>query len=69
MDRERVISSNIFSVGYDENSETLEIEFHDGSIYEYYGVPKSLYESFIGSSSLGSFLHRHLKSYPYQKQN
>ena len=43
MERERVTSSNIFSVGFDENSETLEIEFHDGSIYEYYGVPKSLW--------------------------
>ena len=40
MDRYSVASSNISAVGYDEQSETLEVEFLNGSIYQYYNVPE-----------------------------
>lgn len=61
MTRQQVNSSNIESIGFDEGSQTLEIEFHTGAIYQYYSVPKSLYEDFIRASSHGSFFHIHIK--------
>lgn len=39
MNRNPVSSSNVKSVGYDSESSRLEVEFHHGGIYQYYGVP------------------------------
>jgi len=68
MDRQAVSSSNLASVGYDPNSNTLEIQFHSGGIYQYTGVPEYVYEELMSASSLGSFFARSIKnSYPYQQ--
>jgi hypothetical protein len=42
MNREAVTSSNIASIGYDEDSQTLEIEFLNGGLYQYFDVPPNL---------------------------
>jgi len=69
MYRTLVSSSNVCSVGYDIDSAVLEVEFDGGDVYQYYGVPHYLYEQFMAASSLGSFLHEHIRpSYRYQKQ-
>ena len=36
-----VESSHLVSMDYDSKTEVLEIEFHDGSVYQYKKVPKS----------------------------
>lgn len=55
-------------MGYDPQSETLEIEFLKGGIYEYRGVPEPLYEKFMQASSKGKFLHAYIKNrYPYTR--
>lgn len=36
-----VPSSNIVSIGYEEN--TLYVQFHSGTLYAYYNVPESVY--------------------------
>jgi hypothetical protein len=61
MDRTAVSSSNITSVGYDANSETLEIEFNSGGIYQYYNFPQFMYDQFMQSGSLGTFFHANIK--------
>ncbi|MEI9477587.1 MAG: KTSC domain-containing protein [Deltaproteobacteria bacterium] len=61
MQRIPVASSNLASVGYDLASLTLEIEFHSGSIYQYFNVPESLYTRLMSASSLGVFFHAHIK--------
>ncbi len=61
MNREWVSSSNIRSIGYDSSSETLEIEFHSGDVYQYFSVPQSIYKALMSASSHGSFLARHIK--------
>ena len=38
-----VESSHLVSMDYDSNTEILEIEFHDGSVYQYSKVPKSIW--------------------------
>ena len=66
MEREPVISSNISSVGYDPSSETLEIEFTNGSVYEYCGVPYEEYLELMDAGSIGEYFHQHIRnSYPY----
>ncbi|WP_140132871.1 KTSC domain-containing protein, partial [Vibrio parahaemolyticus] len=51
MERIAVSSSNLVSVGYDEGTMTLEVEFNNG-IYQYYDVPLYIYEELMGAASL-----------------
>ena len=50
-----VASSNVASVGYDPKTETLEVGFFDGSVYQYYNVPANMYYQFMKSGSKGRF--------------
>ena len=68
MERSQVISSNVASIGYDENTQTLEVEFLNRSIYQYFNVPASIYDEFMKASSKGKFLHYQIKnSYPFSR--
>lgn len=68
MERYSVASSNIASVGYDEGSQTLEIEFLSGSIYQYYNVPQNIYDQLMQAGSKGQFLNTYIKNaYPYSR--
>lgn len=68
MDRDTVASSNIASVGYDEKTETLEVEFLSGAVYQYYGVPKNIHEELMKAQSKGQFLNTYIKNaYPYSR--
>ncbi len=61
MERIGVISSNIDSIGYAENSKLLELEFKSGGVYQYVNVPKGLFVTLMNSSSYGSFFHKWIK--------
>jgi hypothetical protein len=61
MDRIRVVSSNIRSVGYEESSETLEIEFTSGTIYQYSDIPESEYEGLMNAASKGRYFNQNIK--------
>jgi hypothetical protein len=68
MDRNGVASSTIASIGYDEQSQTLEVEFLSGAIYQYYNVGQALFDQLMQSSSKGQFLHAQIKNaYPYSR--
>jgi uncharacterized protein len=62
MEREAVASSTILSIGYESASETLEVEFKNGGIYQYYNVPEPVYQAFLASDSKGTFLHVNIKN-------
>lgn len=47
-------------VDFEYKGQTLKIIFHDGSIYEYFGVPKNIYNKFIAASALPRFARRHI---------
>ena len=65
MVRTPVRSSNIRFVGYDPASRTLEVEFHGGGLYQYSGVPETIYQGFMRAASRGSYFHDLLKGrYP-----
>jgi hypothetical protein len=68
MDRVPVSSSNLASVGYEPTSQTLEVEFQNGSIYQYFGVPADVYQELLGASSKGSYFGRAIRNvYPYSR--
>ncbi|WP_128175875.1 KTSC domain-containing protein [[Pantoea] beijingensis] len=68
MKRTAVSSSNLASVGYDVDSLTLEVEFLNGSIYQYYDVPEGVFDEMLNAGSVGSyFSHNVRNSYATQK--
>ncbi|NQW58551.1 MAG: KTSC domain-containing protein [Polynucleobacter sp.] len=42
-------SDNVRSAGYDEASLVMTVQFDNGALYEYYGVPTELWTSFIAA--------------------
>lgn len=61
MERTSVVSSNIASIGYSEGDQILEVEFLKGGVYQYTGVPRHVYESFMGAGSKGEFFAANIK--------
>jgi hypothetical protein len=61
MRRQAVNSSNVASVGYDENSKVLEVAFKSGGVYQYSNVPRGIYEGMISATSVGSYFHKMVK--------
>ena len=57
-----VVSSNIKSIGYEDN--TLYVCFNSGSTYKYLNVPKSVYDALMSASSHGGYLAAHIKGIP-----
>jgi hypothetical protein len=68
MEREMISSSTVVSIGYDSQTETLEIEFRNGGIYQYYNVPQTIYQQLMESGSKGQFHHAYIRNaYPYSR--
>lgn len=66
MNRVHVSSSNLASVGYDPGQQILEIEFHNGSIYQYFNVPNHIYNGLMAASSHGSYFSDNIKEGGYR---
>lgn len=66
MVRSVVASTNIRSIGFSCN--TLEVEFLNGSVYQYYDVPEEHYRNMINYPHPGTYLARHVKgTYLYKR--
>lgn len=67
MQRIPVKSSDIASIGYEEN--VLEIEFNSGrSLYQYYDVPSHEHDNLMNASSHGKYFNQNIKNkYRYKK--
>jgi hypothetical protein len=55
MERRKVSSSKIRSVGYEERARILEVEHTDGSVFQYAGVSQELYRRMMAAPSIASF--------------
>jgi len=64
MERTPVFSSNLVSVGYDGQTQTLEIEFKNGAVYQYSGVPLDEFNAFMNADSKGTYFHARIKHFP-----
>jgi len=69
MERMRIKSKYLRSIGYNESMKILEIEFHHGGIYRYFGVSKKIYDGLMNSqSSYGQYHTRYIKNrYRHEK--
>ena len=56
-------SSSIASVGYDEETNMLEVGFHSGRVYEYRNVPAHIAAELITAPSVGRYLNQHIKAF------
>ena len=61
-----VSSSNVKAVGYEDGS--LHVVFKNGDHYVYSDVDPDTYEELKTSSSVGSYLHKHIKGQHEHKQ-
>lgn len=55
MDRKKVNSSGIRSIGYEVSSQTLEVELVDGSIWQYSKVPSEVHRRLMAAPSMVSY--------------
>jgi len=68
MDMIQVDSSNVAAIGYDSDSETLQIEFNNGTTYQYFDIPEQIFEGLRDAGSVGGYLAAQIKgSYRYSK--
>ena len=61
MERIPVSSSMIRSIGYDAESQILEIEFCKGGVYQYSEVPQAEYDSLMATDSHGKYFLGNIK--------
>jgi hypothetical protein len=55
MERKRVNSSKLRSVGYDEKSRTLEIEMSNGQVFQYVGVYPEVHRRLMAAPNPTTF--------------
>jgi len=55
MERKRVNSSRIRSIGYDERTQLLEVELSDGTVYQYAKVSPEVHRRFMAAPNPTSF--------------
>ena len=58
-----VSSAMAKSIGYSEETETLQIEFSSGAVYQYSDVEPEIWESLQDADSTGSFFNSEIKGY------
>jgi len=65
MERQSVDSSMIAAIGYDAETQTVEVEFKRGAIWQYEGVPAPVYQAMMESESIGKYFNAEIKGqYP-----
>ena len=56
------VSSSVFrSVGYDSATQTLELEYVGGEVYQYHDVPTEVHSAMMAAPSKGKFFHACIK--------
>jgi hypothetical protein len=66
--RQSVSSSNLNSIGYNPLQMVLEIQFNNGAVYQYFGVPQAEYASLMKASSHGKYFHANIQhNYRYTR--
>lgn len=61
MERQYVDSSMITSAGYDALSCTLEVEFKNGTVWQYHEFPEYMWYEFESAESKGKYFNANIK--------
>lgn len=62
MNRIPIRSSHLKSIGHDEKTNTLEVEFQNGRVYQHANVNRSAYHQILAMPSSGGAFHRIIKA-------
>ena len=61
MERKKVNSTHVRSIGYDTKGQTLEIEFFSGSVMQYSRVSNEIHRRLMASTSMKSFIEDNIQ--------
>ena len=65
---QRVSSSCIAEVGYDQSDQTLAVRFHGGAEYRYAAVPREIHQALLAADSIGRYFNAEVRdAYPHQR--
>jgi hypothetical protein len=68
VERTVVNSSTLVSIGYEPSTLTLELEFTNGSVYQYEGVPSADTAALLNAESKGSHFNAYVRDrYPHRR--
>jgi len=56
-----VNSSVAYAIGYDADSQILQVEFQGGEVYQYFDVEAETWEDFYSADSIGEFFNQEIK--------
>ena len=57
-------------MGYDRDTRTLEIAFHNGGVYRYFDVPPEVFAELMAAESLGRYFTARIRQhYRYARDN
>lgn len=56
-----VESSSLTSVGYDESSDLLQLEFVSRAVYCYFAVPAAVHEALLAATSKGRYFNQAIR--------
>lgn len=60
MNRTKVKSSRIASIGYDHKTKILEVEFHGELLYRYHPVTQEAYVQMVKAESVGKWFQKNI---------
>ena len=58
-----VSSTNLSRIRYDDSKNILEIEFEGGRVYQFFDVPKQVFEGLLNAESKGKFFREQIKGH------
>ena len=65
----QVVSSNVESVSFEPEKNTLTVYFRNGSAYEYYNVPETAFAELKLADSVGRYINAAIKpNYAFQRK-
>jgi len=68
IERKPVKSHTILTMGFDKLTKTLQVEFRNKAVYDYYDVPEFLYERSLTKNSINTYLNKAVyNKYKYKK--
>lgn len=64
-----VSSSQVASAGYRAETQKMRVEFVNGALYDYSGVPENVYQGLIHAASVGQYFNSAVKNagYPFER--
>lgn len=63
MNREYIDSTMIKSIGFDASTSTLEVEFNNGAVWQYFDFAESNWFEFRNAESKGQYFNREIRGH------